>query len=323
MAKRILITGAGGFVGRRLAHALSGEILAGGALLCWTRKSLPHPCEAVDVRSRDDVERSVRAFSPTHVVHLAAQSHVPTSFHDPFGTWEVNAMGTLYVLEAVKRFVPDAGVLVVGSSEVYGGAFRRISPVGEDAPLEPLNPYAASKAAADLMANQYAASGLRVVRCRPFNHIGAGQGEGFVASTFAAQIARIEVGMQEAVLLVGNLDAKRDFLHVSDVVQAYLCILERIQDLPAGVVMNLCSGTVYSIRDILEKLLSMSKVNIILKNDASRMRPSDTPVAIGTAETAHRLLGWQPRMTLDQSLQDLLDDWRIAVRAISQVVEDL
>lgn len=317
MDMRILLTGATGFVGPRLLRSLR-ERFAGASILSWTRHAVIANNSAerqVDIRSASEVDATVGDFRPTHVVHLAAQSHVPTSFRDPEGTWQVNVMGTLHLLEAVRRHVPEAAVLYVGSSEVYGRSFQIGSPLTETALLQPQNPYAASKAAADIMCGQYAGQGLRTIRMRPFNHIGAGQSEDFVASAFAAQIARIEAGLQEPVLRVGNLDAQRDFLDVEDVVRAYVLALDRPQGLPPGIVLNLCSGTPRRIRDLLDMLLQETHASIKVETDSARMRPSDTPYAVGSAEVAKSCLGWVPRIPLYETVRAVLDDWRRVVRS--------
>jgi GDP-4-dehydro-6-deoxy-D-mannose reductase len=286
--------------------------------LSWTRHDVHADNTGerqVDIRLASEVDAAVADFRPTHVVHLAAQSHVPTSFRDPEGTWQVNVMGTLHLLEAVRRYAPEAAVLFVGSSEVYGRSFQIGTPLPETALLQPQNPYAASKAAADLMCGQYAGQGLRTIRLRPFNHIGAGQSEDFVASAFAAQIARIEAGWQEPVLRVGNLDAQRDFLDVDDVVRAYVLAMEKSRDLSPGVVLNLCSGTPRRIRDLLDMLLEETHASIRVETDPARMRPSDTPYAVGSADAAMSYLGWSPSIPLKDTVRALLDDWRRVVRS--------
>lgn len=316
MSKRILLTGATGFVGPRLKHALqSGS--DSPEILCWARHSEVAPeglVHRLDICSKHEVMESIKTFAPTHVVHLAAQSHVPTSFKDPEETWRVNVMGTLNLFEALREHTPSAAVLYISSSEVYGHSFRHGVPLDESALLQPRNPYAASKAAADLMAGQYAEFGLRVLRIRPFNHIGPGQSENFVASAFAAQIARIEAGQQAPVLRVGNLDAQRDFLDVEDVVRAYALALDRLPELPAGLVLNLCSGQPRRIRELLDSMLAETSCIIQEEVDHARMRPSDTPFAVGLAQAAHRHLGWSPAIPFQKTIQALLNDWRQKVR---------
>lgn len=324
VAERILLTGATGFVGPRLLDALRAGPFKDARFLVWDYRPAAAAPEAapdfsspksdystnIDIRSVVAVSESVAAFRPTRVVHLAAQSHVPTSFAKPELTWQINVMGTLNLFEALRRHAPAAGVLYVGSAEVYGRSFQRGAALNENAILQPLNPYAASKAAADIMAGEYAARGLRVVRLRPFNHIGPGQREEFVAAAFAAQVARIEAGLQEPVLRVGNLEARRDFLDVADVVRAYVLALEKIDTLPPGLVMNLCSGTVRRIGDLLDGLLALAARAVRVEPDPARLRPSDTPVAAGSADVAAEYLGWRPEVPFETTLRSILDDWR-------------
>jgi GDP-4-dehydro-6-deoxy-D-mannose reductase len=176
--------------------------------------------------------------------------------------------------------------------------------------LQPQNPYASSKAAADIMAGQYAAQGLQVVRLRPFNHIGPGQSEQFVASAFASQIARIEAGLQPPVIEVGNLDSRRDFLDVRDVVRAYTLALESFAKLTPGMAVNLCSGKSVRIGDLLNQLLELSACDIKIKYASERMRASDIPVALGNYAAAGEYLGWCPQISINDSLRQLLDYWR-------------
>jgi len=318
MEARILLTGATGFVGPRLLNELQAGAFRQAQFLVWDYR--PESMESdlstnIDICSAEAVSASVADFRPTHVIHLAAQSHVPTSFQKPELTWRINVLGTLNLFEAVKKYAPQAGILYISSSEVYGRSFQAGKPLDENALLQPQNPYAASKAAADLMAGQYATQGLRVIRLRPFNHIGPGQREEFVASAFAAQIARIEAGQQKPILSVGNLDAQRDFLDVDDVVHAYVKALESVQSLAPGLVLNICSGHSVSIQGLLNILLKQSSCDIRVEPDPSKMRPSDTPVAAGCAVAALNSLNWKAQISLEDTLKSVLHDWR-------QIVDD-
>ena len=164
------------------------------------------------------------------------------------------------------------------------------------------------------MAGQYAEHGLRIIRMRPFNHIGVGQRNEFVVPAFAAQIARIEAGLQDPVLMVGNLDAQRDFLDVFDVVAAYVSALERIDSLPTGLALNVCSGVPRKISDMLSGLLQLSEFDIEVKRDPTRMRPSDVPLVVGDCSALSRYLGWKPQVSLKQTLLNVLNEWRDKVR---------
>lgn len=314
---RILVTGGGGFVGSYLLKKLKETFAKDASLFSWDFYSgyNEHSVDnvqflKVDIRDRTAVEDSIKSIQPTHIVHLAAISHVPSAIRDPFSTFEVNIFGTLNIMEAVKSFCPGAGVIYISSSEVYGASFQEKNALDETAPLQPLNPYAVSKASADLMVGQYAEQGLQVIRLRPFNHIGPGQSEGFVISSFAYQIARIEQGFQERVIKVGNLNTKRDFLDVRDVVSAYVQVIKKIKSLPSGLVMNIASGMPRKISEILDALLSHANCSIEVQLDKSRLRTSDTPITVGLSEKARKLLCWQPKISWESTLISILDWWR-------------
>lgn len=281
---RILITGAGGFVGRHLMTELSARFPTASLY-----------ADRFDVTDAAAVSAAFVAFQPDACVHLAAIASVPEARRDPARTFAVNLGGTLNVAKAILDHAPECRLVYIGSSEAYGGSFRAGVALDESAPLEPLNVYAASKAAADLTLGAMAAeSGLRVVRFRPFNHTGPGQSEAFVIPAFAAQIARIEAGEQEPVIRVGNLAPERDFLHVADVVRAYALALEWFDDLPNGVVFNLASGHPRRIGDILAEMITQASVPIRVEIDPKRLRPVEITCATGDAGKAQKLLKWNP-----------------------------
>jgi GDP-4-dehydro-6-deoxy-D-mannose reductase len=233
----------------------------------------------------------------------------------PRQAWDVNLYGTMNLAEAVLRHCPQARFIFVSTSEVYGGAPNALGVhLDETAPLEPLNPYAASKAAADLMVGQMAREGLNAIRVRPFNHTGPGQTERFVIPAFAAQIARIEAGMQEPVICVGNLDAHRDFLDVRDVADAYLRLALSPRSFEPGLVLNLASGIARRVGDVLDQLVSMARVSIRIETDPTRLRASDTPFATGNASRIRKLLGWESRTPWSTTLADVLELWRAGER---------
>ncbi|MGC9520046.1 MAG: GDP-mannose 4,6-dehydratase [Desulfuromonadaceae bacterium] len=309
----ILITGATGFVGPYLLQALRrSSKLSAAQVVVWGYNQQNHAADpaSVDIRNFDEIEGAVRILQPDYVIHMAAQSHVPTSFKNPHLTWDVNVMGSLNLFEAVKTHVPRAGILFISSSEVYGKSFQSGQALDEASLLQPQNPYAASKAAADIMAGQYAAQGLQIIRMRPFNHIGPGQRHEFVVPAFASQIARIEAGQQDPILKVGNLEAQRDFLDVRDVVRAYVIALEKIYTLPAGLALNICSGVPRPISTLIQGLLDLSECHIEISQDPERMRPSDTKLAFGDSSAAARYLGWKAQFPLQQTLLDVLNEWR-------------
>jgi GDP-4-dehydro-6-deoxy-D-mannose reductase len=309
---RILITGAGGFVGSWLIAALRPAIPAGGELLGLGLRpsSAADRSFAADIGSREEVQDVISQVRPTCVVHLAAIATIQEAAADVHRTWAVNLGGTLNLVSAVMRHAPDARFILASTSEVYGGAFADHA-IDELARLAPMNTYAATKAASDLLVGQAVRDGLRAVRFRPFNHTGPGQTEHFVIPAFAAQVARIEHGLQEPRIRVGNLDARRDFLDVRDVVAAYATAALMDDDaLTPGTILNLASGTPRRIGDILEMLLSRARTAITVDTDPARLRPNDIPVAFGDAACARAALGWEPRVPFETTLADVLDDWR-------------
>ncbi len=315
-APTLLVTGGSGFVGKHLLRALA-ERWPEARLHATARDRSPNESpadcrwETLDITDAEGVAALVKSLKPHAIVHLAAQSHVPTSFEDPAGTWRVNLDGTLNLLEALRQYSPSTRLLQVGSSDMYGGTFREGQAVTENSPLLPLNPYAASKAAADLAAYQYSQSaGLAVIRLRPFNHTGPGQSERFVLPAFASQIARIERGDQPPVLETGNLDAERDFLDVDDVVAAYLSLLALPREKYQGQAYNIASGAPVSIRFLLERLVSLSTRHIDTRLDPARQRPVDIARVAADTSSIHRATAWRPVRSTDDMLRRLLDDCR-------------
>jgi GDP-4-dehydro-6-deoxy-D-mannose reductase len=311
---RSLITGAGGFVGGHLCVYLL-------AYTDWelTGTVYPHPVDAqpqeprlrlrhADLRDPEGVQALVGEVQPDCILHLAAQSFVPASFADPWDTLQNNIRAQLNLLEAVRRSGRDVRVLVIGSNEEYGAPKPEELPQTEESPLRPNNPYAVSKVAQDFLGLQYyLAYGLPVVRVRPFNHTGPGQAPRFVVSAFASQIARIEAGLQEPVMKVGNLEAVRDFTDVRDIVRAYHLAVSQGEP---GEVYNLASGRPQSVRGLLEMLLSHSHVEIRVERDPRRYRPVDVPVVYGSAAKFRQRTGWEPQIPFEQTLRDTLAYWR-------------
>lgn len=313
---RAFITGADGFVGQWLVRELqdAGYDVHGGSraarmplrTLDAVRASAMH-WHRIDLLEPDSLRAAVNASRPDTIFHLAAQSNVPASIADPADTIEVNLLGTVRLLDACRREAPDAMIVVVGSADVYGAADPANMPLREDAPLRPVNPYAASKAAAEVATLQYARCGwVRALVTRSFNHTGPGQSAAFAAPAFAKQIAAIRSGGQPPVLSVGNLKALRDFLDVRDVVAAYRLLAERGG--PCNV-YNVCSGAVVSMRDIVDELVRIAGVDVKIEEDPARMRPSDTPLLVGDAGALQRATGWRPSIPLAQTLTDLLESY--------------
>jgi GDP-4-dehydro-6-deoxy-D-mannose reductase len=321
---RALITGISGFVGSHLAEHLleatdweiAGTVFGpygNIANLCGQLELYPAELSRLDV-----VTFILEQARPDAIFHLAAQPLVSTSRRDPWGTLETNIRMQLSILEGVAQAKPDCRVLVVGSSEEYGQVSPDELPVDEDTPLRPMNPYALSKVAQDLMGLQYhLAHRLHVVRVRPFNHIGPRQGLGFVAADFASQIAAAELGLQRPTIKVGNLDARRDFSDVRDVVQAYVALITRGEP---GQVYNVGAGESHSVQELLDTLLGMSRVPIEVRQDPDRMRPSDMPEIVCDGTRIRELCGWRATIPLAQSLQDVLEYWRHEKAATAEQV---
>jgi GDP-4-dehydro-6-deoxy-D-mannose reductase len=260
---------------------------------------------AVDVTDPLAVRGAVELAQPDAVAHLAAQAFVPASLDDPARTLAINATGTLHVLDAVRGLAADGGamprVLVVSSADVYGAQPPDAFPLRETSPALPRNPYAASKVAAEGLAQAYARSyGVDAVVTRAFNHIGPGQDERFAVAAFAAQIARVAAG-GDPLVLVGNLDASRDFLDVRDVCDAYVALLEGGGE--AGEIYNVCSGTATTMKEILRQLVLLARVPVEVREDPARMRPADVPVSVGDASKLRRATGWAPRIPLPAALR--------------------
>jgi GDP-4-dehydro-6-deoxy-D-mannose reductase len=314
---RVLITGINGFVGGYLAEHLIavGEWEVFGVSR-QPQLQLPHLRAHVthltaDLMQRDGVMAVLEQSQPDVIFHLAAQSNVHRSFDDPDGTLFTNIFPEIYLFQAVLQLNRAPLIVIVGSNEIYGQVQPDELPLNERTPLRPVSPYAVSKAAQDLLAYQYHVShSLRTIRLRPFNHIGPRQSEHFVASTFAAQIARIEAGMQEPLLRVGNLAAERDFTDVRDMVRAYACAAKHGQ---AGATYNIGSGRSVSVRWILDTLIAFSTCHIDIVPDPARMRPADVPRVICDSRLFRKHTGWEPQIPLEQTLGDILEYWRQGV----------
>ncbi|MBX3175864.1 MAG: GDP-mannose 4,6-dehydratase [Candidatus Hydrogenedentes bacterium] len=303
MTGRALITGAAGFVGTRLADYLRGR---GWDVVCSGHPAREGmiPC---DFRDADSVAALLRdAGAVTHVFHLAAIAFVPDAEADPLLAMDVNLNGTIRLSEAMREACPDARLVFIGSADAYGPP--QSIPVTEEHPLNPVNTYAISKAAADHYCGRLGrVKALDCVRLRPFNHTGPGQNESYVLSSFARQIAAIEAGLHAPVVRVGNLEAARDFLHVDDVLRAYeLAALHG----RAGAAYNICSGVSVPIQSALDQLVAMSTVDVSVEQDPARMRPSDVPEIRGCHDRFTEATGWQPEIPFESLLEGLLGYWR-------------
>jgi GDP-4-dehydro-6-deoxy-D-mannose reductase len=304
MTRRALVTGASGFVGPYLVERLRKtgyEVVAAGGPHENDPSFLP-----IDLSDPQTLNAAFDIAGPDVVFHLAAQSFIPRSIASPQETYDANVLGTARMLQALRqwrdRTKSDTRFVFAGSAEVYGAQPGAAGPIREDAPLHPANPYAASKAAAEaIVAGEAQTFGINAVITRAFNHIGPGQNMHFVVPSFAAQLAAIAAG-GDAVLHVGNLEAKRDFLDVRDVVEAYIAIAEHGR---CGEIYNVCSGVAIAIRDVLAELIRIAHVPVEIREDTDRMRPADVPILCGSNEKLRAATGWSPRISLRRSLQDI------------------
>jgi GDP-4-dehydro-6-deoxy-D-mannose reductase len=309
---RVLITGAGGFAGRHLAShcsALGHEV---HALVRPGREAAAPPGAAAhgaDVADAGAVAAVLRAVRPDRMVHLAGASSVGRSFAEPLETWAVNLGGALGVLEALRLEAPATPALIVTSGEIHGRVPVADLPVHEGTPLRPVSPYGASKAAADLAAAQYrAAYGLPAIRVRAFNHVGPGQDPRFVLPNVARQIARAEREGRDAVeVRVGNVDTRRDFTDVRDMVRAYALLLERGD--PDAVYLA-CTGRSLAVRELIEGLVPLARTRVTFASDPGLRREGEQPDLYGSPARLRADTGWEPAIPLQTTLADTLDWWR-------------
>lgn len=311
---RAFVTGLDGFVGQWLARELlaSGDEVAGGSRNANPSYSILSAEEGAriqwfpfELQSGRQIAEALRAWQPDAIYHLAAQASVKAGFEDPVGTIEANVMGTVRLMEACVKATPNAAVLYAGSADAYGDVTPGELPLKESSPLRPGNPYAASKAAGEVVALQYAHTApMRVVATRSFNHTGPGQRTAFAVPAFAAQIASIARKRQPTVLRVGNLAPKRDFSDVRDVVRAYRLLIERGH---AGGAYNVCSSTSVSMRAILDQLVALAGIKVSIDVDPTRLRPTDSPDVVGDNQKLHSHTGWRPARPLTQTLRDVLE----------------
>jgi len=290
---RIFVTGASGFVGQKLLPRLAA---AGHDPIGADRE--------VDVTNAERLGRALAEHAPDAVIHLAAMSSVARSWQEPQACYQLNFVGTRTLLRAVEAEVPRARVLLIGSADQYSATTARSRPLDESTPLRPRSPYARTKAAGELLGRDAALRGLDVVRVRAFNHTGAGQPDLFVVSSFARQVAAIRLGRKPPLMRVGNLDSVRDFLHVDDVLRAYLALLDPA--VPADV-YNVASERSTRIQEILDRLIEMAGIDPQVETDATRWRETDW--LVGDARKLRDATGWRPEIPLDSILRELYEDW--------------
>lgn len=300
-ARKLFITGSSGFVGASIKRFLLDDPE------CQQIHEIIETENRIDLRDKAGLRRVFADSMPEDVIHLAAQSFVPRSFENPLETYEINFLGTLNLLEALKASGFSGRMLYVGSGDQYGLVAADDLPLVETHALKPRNPYAVSKAAAELLCYQWSQTeGMAIVMARPFNHIGPGQDECFVVSDFARQVTEIKLGRRKAEISVGDIDVTRDFTDVRDVVRAYLMLLSEGK---SGEIYNVCSGKEYSIREILERLMVLAGVRANIKQDSARFRPAEQRRVYGSCDKLRAVSGWQPEIPLEQSLLDNLNYW--------------
>jgi GDP-4-dehydro-6-deoxy-D-mannose reductase len=314
---RALITGITGFAGSHLAEYILAEqpgVEVFGTFRWRSRmdnvEHLDRQIQLVeaDLRDYSSMHRALEVTRPDYIFHLAAQSFVPSSWNAPNDTIVTNATGQINLFEAIRVLRLDSVVQIACSSEQYGLVLPDEVPIKETNPLRPLSPYAVSKVAQDFLGYQYYQSyGLKAVRTRGFNHTGPRRGQVFVTSNFCSQVAAIELGLQEPVIRVGNVEAIRDFTDVRDMVRAYWLAVTKARP---GEVYNIATGKGIRIREMLDLVLSFSRVQVRTEVDPTRLRPSDVEILIGDSSKFRADTGWEPRIPFEQTVRDLLDYWR-------------
>ncbi|MBC5825913.1 MAG: GDP-mannose 4,6-dehydratase [Candidatus Eremiobacteraeota bacterium] len=308
---RALVTGADGFAGQWLVQSLlqAGDEVSGASRAARMPLSTlglgarDVDWHSVDLRDFDGLATMLARARPDVVYHLAAQASVPAALEDPLSTLSINVLGTATLLQACRTAAAAARIVAVGSADAYGRVESALLPLREDAPLNPNNPYAASKAAAEMVALQYARSGwLSIVAVRPFNHTGPGQSTAFAAPAFASQIAAIKTKKSAPIIRTGNLTACRDISDVRDVVRAYRLLAKSGTE---GSVYNVCSGRAVSMQQVVDELAAIAGLHIDIQEDPDRRRVVETPVLVGDNSKIQRETGWRPSIALSQTLTDL------------------
>lgn len=304
--KRLLVTGLNGFVGSTITRMARTE----PELADWTIAEVPDSFQILDPAATIEL---VNAAAPDAVIHLAAQSNVPAALSDPDRTLRVNVLGTLNLLQALKRIDFRGRMIFAGTGDVYGAVAESALPVDEMLLPQPRNPYAVSKLAAEALCRQWSITeGMQIVLARPFNHIGPGQSEDFAVSAFSKQIAAIREGQQKPELAVGDIDVTRDFCDVRDVVRAYFSLLANGV---RGEVYNICSGRERSVRSIIDKLIEVSGVEVAIRVDSSRLRSSEQRRMCGSARKISGATGWRASTPIEKTLADVLAYWSVEGKA--------
>lgn len=306
--KTVLVTGAEGFVGSHLIKELKdtlNKIVPTCYPLLRPKWGRHVP---LDILNLDMTREVVKTYQPDLIVHLAAVSSVGRSFRDRPNTYQTNIMGTTHLLEAATALGKQVRFLYVSSCEVYGGGEN----LTEDAPINLKSPYAISKYAAELICRDYGGPQLEWLILRPFNHSGPEQSEDFVLPTIARQVAEIEQHRRPPVIDVGNLNVKREFMNVRDVIRAYHAAIDKCSP---GLVLNISSGRGYTLQQAIDILRGLARVQFETRVDPGRIRASDVPVLIGNGDRFRSLTGWNVRIGLEKTLEELLNYWRAKIPA--------
>jgi len=309
--KTVLITGSEGFVGQHLWRELeSNGYRVVGTSLNQSAESKEHQVYTCNILEVDSIKKIIEEVKADVIFHLAAQAKTGLSFDQPQETIKINTLGTLNLLESVRAqgdsYRPR--IFIIGTAEEYGKASQENLPVTEGSAFQPLNPYAVSKLSNWYLSQIYVKSfGFDIIYPTPFNHTGPGQLPGFLAPDIASQIVEIEKTGTEGVLVTGNLDAARDITDVRDVVRAYRLLVDRGV---SGERYVICSGQPIPVTNVVNKLISLSKVKINHTIDPNKIRPTDNPILYGSFEKLNQTTDWKPEIPLDKTLSDLLDWYR-------------
>lgn len=313
--RKIFITGASGFVGTHLVKYLSslGKNTIFGTTFGETdttlKKWLPNEqIFTVNLLDRNAIDAIINQVKPDAIVHLAALSSAALSFSQAAETITNNAVAQINLLDAIAKLKKKPKTLIIGSAEEYGIVKKEESPVTETNPLRPLSPYAVSKITQDFLGYQYYLTyNIPIVRLRPFNHTGEGHAPTFVIPAFAKQVAEIEFGLRDHVMVVGDTSVVRDFTHVDDMVKAYELALHFCR---AGEVYNVGSGKPVKIQSILDLLLTLTSAKISVKTNPSKFRPADVKILVCDATKFKNATNWQPQIGLKETVTRVLNYWR-------------
>lgn len=308
--KKGLVIGAAGFVGSYLVEELHNNGIEPYATKLPHEKFMGKFAKTydLDILDKEAVVNILYEIQPDYIFHLAAQSSVGVAWKNPLLTVDVNIKGSINVMDAVRELFYKPRILLIGSGEEYGHIKPEETPITEDNALRPGNIYAATKACQNMIGSIYSkAYDMDLMMVRAFNHMGPGQAPLFVVSDFCKQVAEIEKGLREPVIMVGNLAAKRDFTDVRDVVKAYVKLIMKGV---AGETYNVGSGNAQEIRQILEKVVAMSDVKIRVKTDPNKIRPVDVPIIEADITKLNALTGWKPEIPVERTIRETLDYWR-------------